>query len=293
MIEEIFTKCSLQESDIVVVPAPYENTVSGMKGTINGPKQIITELDTQIELYNPYIDKCLAKEKKIYLFPKLSLGLLKPKDMVEKVSKTIEEIVGLDKFFCMLGGEHTISLGSVKGLLKHYNVKDLSVLQIDAHLDSRDSTEDYEHFGRKITHSTVIRRIRDQGVNVVQVGIRNMSEKGKEYTKEFKDQIFDCPMVLTPKLVQKIINQITTPYVYLTIDVDGYKPSLMPETGTPEPGGLDWNGPLYLYEELCKQKTLVGFDVVEVAPFLLNNITAHNAALLTYYVMGWKYYQSK
>ncbi len=293
MMETFFSDCTLKQADIVVVQAPYELTAYGDKGTINGPKEIVNEMYDNIELHDYRTKRILAQEKKIYLLPELNIQNLEPEEMADFVGERIAELVESNKLFCMLGGEHTISLGGVKGVLDKYNPHIITVVQLDAHLDLRNDTSDYEQESRDIAHSTVMRRIRDLRVQTVHIGIRTEYKGEYEYIKQnnLEDKIFYCPIKYNKKTITKIMQQIKTPFVYLTIDVDAYDPSIMPETGTPEPGGItDWYGSLKLFEKICEQKELLGFDIVETSPSKENNITAHSAAVLAYQIMNYKFY---
>ncbi len=273
--------------EAVIIPIPYESTASGEKGTAEGPKEVIKQLTYQIEDYDRFIKTVTCEKVNITPLPELEVKNSKPEEMVEIVKKEVDKIKNTDKFPIILGGEHSVSIGAIKSLKEKY--KDLTVLQIDAHLDLRDDDSDYNiENPSKFAHSCVMRRARDLGCSTVQVGIRIMYSGELEYAKKEKilDRIFECPVKAKPK---DIIKKIGSKNVYLTIDVDGIDPSQMPGTGTPVQGGLDWYFTIKLLEKLFEKKNVVGADIVEVSPLPKNPLTERGAAQLVYHIIGFKY----
>jgi agmatinase len=191
----------------------------------------------------------------------------------------------MDKFPLLLGGEHAISIGSIEAVKNKYS--DLTVFQIDAHGDLRDDDSDYvKNSPSKYAHCCVMKRAIDAGCKTVQVGIRELYRGEIDYIRKNNLTVFQCPVHCTP---DEIISSVETEYVYLTIDADGFDPSVMPETGTPVAGGLDWYFTMSLLAKLFKSKNVVALDITEVSPFLPNNMTAKNAAQLAYSAAGYKF----
>jgi agmatinase len=242
-----------QKSKAAVFPVPYNSTTYWKSGTKEGPQAII-EASRHLELYDIETRRDVSKEG-IFTMP-----IMEPsKDSPEATMARIKEITGRlladGKFPLMLGGEHSITLGAVQAFKEKYS--DLSVLQIDAHADLRDEFE-----GTKYHHGAVIRRVRDLGVPVTQVGIRSISQEDAEYIEKEKiETVFMAPEIPLEKIIATLSDN-----VYITLDLDGLDPSIMPSTGTPEPGGLGWYETLNLIKEVAKNKNIVGADVVELDP---------------------------
>ncbi|MFC1637691.1 agmatinase, partial [Candidatus Margulisiibacteriota bacterium] len=182
-----------------------------------------------------------------------------------------------DKVPVILGGEHSITPLAVKAFSEHF--KDLSVLQLDAHADLRDS-----YLGRKDNHACVMRRVLEI-CPVVQAGIRNISTEGWEFAQK-SGQIKKIHWAEHLEAVEQITSQLSE-NVYITFDVDAFDPAIMPSTGTPEPGGLLWYEALDILKAVCRQKNVVGFDVVELAPQKGLSAPDFLCAKLIYKVMGY------
>jgi agmatinase len=175
---------------------------------------------------------------------------------VKGVENAIQnEVLSHGKIPFMLGGEHSITLGAVRAMRKKYS--DLSVLQFDAHTDLIDEIE-----GSRFSHACVMRRIQEEKIKTVQVGMRNYDTDIKAYIKRERCPVYDAPGLPKAKEVAKKL----TRNVYLTFDLDAFDPSIMPATGTPEPGGLYWNETIKFIEEISKHVNIVGADVVELMP---------------------------
>ena len=287
MKEGITTGNLKAKAEVVIIPVPYEATASGEKGAAEGPKAVIEALTYQIEDYDRFVKSNTCEKVNIKPIEELQVKDLQPEKVVEVVKKKVDEIKNSDKFPIILGGEHSVSIGAIKSLKEKY--KDLTVLQIDAHLDLRDDDSDYNiENPSKYSHCCVMRRARDLGCSTVQVGIRTIYSGELEYAKKEKilGTIFECPVKAKP---EDIIKKISSKNVYLTIDVDGIDPSQMPGTGTPVQGGLDWYFVIKLLEKLFEKKNVVGADIVEVSPLPNNRLTELGAAQLLYHIVGFKY----
>ena len=276
-----------EKPEAIIIPVPYEATNSGEKGTRKGPKAVIDMLANQIEDYDRFVKAVTYEKININPAEELKVEGLTPEEMVKTVKKEVDKIKNSDKFPVILGGEHSVSIGAIKSLKEKY--KDLTVLQIDAHLDLSDDNLDYNiENPNKFANCCVMRRARDIGCSTVQVGIRAVYSKEMEYIKKEKitNKIFECPIKVKP---EEIIKAIDSKNVYLTIDVDGIDPSHMPGTGTPVQGGLDWYFTIELLKKVFENKNVVGADIVEVIPLPNNPLTELGAAQLLYHIVGFKY----
>ncbi len=258
-----------EKSKFVVLPVPFDSTVFYRPGTRDGPSAII-DASRNMETYDMELK---ADPSKIGIF---TLDYLEPArgDVVEtlrRVEEVVKQILSDSKIPILLGGEHSISVGAVNAF-----GSDVDVLQIDAHADLRDSFE-----GSKHSHACTIRRIREKH-NAVQVGIRSISGDGARYAEKEKLDIYygrnHDPKKISSDLGDK---------VYITIDLDGLDPSIMPAVGTPEPGGLLWEETLDILRTVCNEKEVVGFDVVELCPIASQVRSDFLASLLTYKTIGY------
>jgi len=268
-----------EKPEAIIIPVPYEATASGEKGTAEGPKAVIHMLVDQIEDYDLITKDVPFKKIDFKPVEELPVRDSTPEEMVEAVKKEVDKIKDSDKFPIVLGGEHSVSIGAIKSLKEKY--EDLTVLQIDAHLDLRDDDSDYNlENPSKFAHSCVMRRARDFGCSTVHVGIRMAYSGEMEYVEKEKitDKIFECPIKAEPK---EILKAIDSKNVYITIDADGLDPAYMPGTGTPVQGGLEWYYTLELLKKIFEEKNVVGADIVEVSPLPNNPLTERGAAQLS------------
>lgn len=269
-----------EKAKFVVIPVPYEVTVSYGKGTNKGPEAIL-EASTQVETFDQEFLKDLSKKYGIYTakpISKADFGLY----------PLVKEVILDGKVPVVLGGEHSLTAYAVQAAASE--IKDLSVLHIDAHADLRDFYE-----GKKSSHACVVRRILETDIPCVQIGIRNIAEEEYLFAKktgQLKKMFFasDLAKLRTgadrKKMIKKIIGLLSK-NVYITFDVDGLDPSLIPATGTPEPGGLHWNDLMELTREVAKARNVVGFDVVELAPIKNFHSSDFAAAKFAYKMMNF------
>jgi agmatinase len=273
----IYPECSLRDAKFVVIPVPYDLTSTYQSGSRRGPAAII-EASTNMELY----DEELKKETYlagIHTTLPVAIDARGPKNMVNIVRKKISRIVGLNKIPVMLGGEHSITLGAVQAVIEKY--PKLTVLQFDAHADLRDSYQ-----GSPYNHACVARRI-SEICPLTQVGIRSMSKEEGEFLPQSKVKSYSADFLLDKKNWAETVCKDLRGDVFITIDLDVFDPSIMPATGTPEPGGLYWKDILHLLKLVSASCNIRGFDVVELAP--LPGIVAPDfmAAKLIYRTMGY------
>lgn len=280
-----------QNSQAVILPVPYDRTSSFGKGTDQAPPAIIAA-SPQIELYDSDLKCEPFKRFGIFTLPELSVKKLSPEKMILAVAKKYEQLLNDKKFVAMLGGEHSISPAVLKPLKKRY--PNLSVLQWDAHADLRDSYE-----GTKNSHACAMRRAYDVADNIVQVGIRSYCEEEAEFIKKkniaknfFSPRRFGFDSATKKRSIKEIVSKLSND-VYITIDLDGFDPSILPATGTPEPGGLGWYDCLDLMQAVFSQKNVVGFDVVELAPVPNFPASDFTAALLIYKMLAYKFLLKK
>lgn len=291
MIDKIINTKNIKEADVVILSVPYENGVSFMGGTSKAPKEILSCLNGNLELFDVELHCEPAKILKTAHKEIFGLQKLISEKALEKISSEYQKLFHDRKFVIMLGGEHTISFGALKAISKKENPKDITILQIDAHQDLRDNNSDYSENYEKFAHSCVMRRIHELGFPIVQVGIRTYSKYEYEYWQKNKKTItvFEWNKKEIP--IEKILGSIKTKKIYITVDADGFDSAYMPGTGTPVPGGLNWYYGLELIEKIIDKKELMGADIVEVSPQRDSVLTEFGAALICYKIMTHKFKQ--
>lgn len=277
-----------EEADVVLLGANYDVTSSFGKGADKGPMAIIDCLHTQVEFLERHTQTSPAEEIKIAYHDLGDLNHLSPEEMVEYVRSVHEHYFSLGKFVIVLGGEHSITNGPVQALARQGLAQSVTVVQIDAHLDLRDTDADFNDAPHgQYSHACVMRRVFENGFNMVHLGIRAYSSAERDFARENNLKIFEWGQGQKHSC-HDIINAIKTDKVYLTLDVDGIDPVHMPATGTPVQGGLSWD---YLYgflAELFKSKSVISADVVEVAPRAGDTLTEYGAAQLVYSLIAFK-----
>ena len=288
MVEKILSEYS-NKADVLLLGIEYDKTSSFGKGAEKGPKAILHCFDTQLELYERFTKWNPAKKLKISSFILSNLKNKKPELMVKEVSSEIRSRMDNYKLIISLGGEHSISIGIFDAWSKTKLKDQITILQIDAHLDLRDDDSDYSFNPSKFAHSCVMKRALDMGFKIVPVGIRAYADFEFKTAKVNNVTIFEWPCDENKKMIEKIINSIKTQNVYITLDVDGIDPAHMPATGTPVQGGLSWRFTLKLLKEVFAKKNVVGADIVEVAPKENEQLTEFGAAQLCYYMIALKF----
>ena len=267
---------------VIVVPFGLEKTVSYGGGTKNGPKEII-KASHQVELYD--------EELKCEPFKKIGIKTLKPVKIKNNINKAINQISEINKkildnklFPITLGGEHSITPGCIKPFVKKY--KKLTLLHFDAHADLRES-----YAGEKFSHASAIKRCIDyKNVSVVSFGIRNISSEEIPILNRNKKRINIYWAKDKKKWdLKKFKKLIKNQDVYITFDVDGFDSSIMPATGTPEPGGIYWDEALEIIKIACKNSRIVGADVNELAPIKGFNSYNFLVAKLVYKILSYKF----
>lgn len=295
MAESIINCSNPEQADVVILGAGYDRTSSFGKGADKGPEAIIGCLHSQIEFWDRHSKTCPRDQYKIAYVDLGNLNNLSPEDAVHQIRDFWRDYYRLGKFVVLLGGEHTVTNGALRAITEVTIVRELAdevvVVQIDAHLDLRDTDADFNDapFG-KLSHACVMRRARELEFKTVHVGIRAYSKEERDYVtyQMSRIQVFEWGHRI-PKISEIISGVGEGKKIYITLDVDGIDPSFMPATGTPVQGGLDWYYAFELLEELFWAKEVVGFDIVEVAPRPNNdNLTEYGAAQLLYSMLGFK-----
>ena len=268
---------------VVVVPFGLEKTVSYGGGTKNGPKEII-KASHQVELYD--------EELNYEPYKKIGIKTLKPFKIDKNINKALkkislinENILKKKKFPLVLGGEHSITPGCIIPFTKKF--KNICLLHFDAHADLRES-----YLGERYSHASAIRRCLDyKNVSLISFGIRNISEGEIPFLKKNSKRInifwAKDKKKWNLNTFKKMIKNKT---VYLTFDVDGFDSSIMPATGTPEPGGLFWNESLEIIKIAAKNSNIVGADINELSPIKGFNSYNFLVAKLAYKILAYKFH---
>ena len=264
----------IDEAKVVLIPVPYDGTSTWQKGADKGPDAFL-EASENMELYDIETRSEVYK-KGVYLAPAVTEDA-SPEKMVEAVYKTTKNYIAQDKFVTLFGGEHSISIGSIKAFSESF--ADLTVVQLDAHADLRP-----EYEGSKCNHACAMHEASKE-TNLIQVGIRSMDISETEHMDE--NQVY-FGHDLYEDWMDDAIGQMT-PNVFITIDLDAFDPSILPSTGTPEPGGLFWYETLEFLKLMFKKKNVVGFDIVELCPKEDEKSSDFLAAKLYYKMLSYKF----
>lgn len=274
-LDETFSK--YEGSNVLIIPVPYDGTSTWIKGADKGPEAIL-EASANMELYDIEYD---TEFYSVGIHTCEPLGpFSSPEEMSQKVYEHVKQHCS-EKYIALLGGEHSVSIGSIKAHSEAY--ADVTVLQLDAHSDLR---EEYE--GSKYNHACVMSRAKEW-CPIVQVGIR--SQCVEEIGTFNRDNMFYAHQIANNNYwIEDVIDRIKTKNVYITIDLDAFDPSIMPSTGTPEPGGLLWYDTLELLQQVHRKRNVVGFDVVELCPNEINKAPNFLAAKLVYKMIGYKFF---
>jgi agmatinase len=274
---------SLENSRIAIVPCPYEKTTSYGKGTSRGPRAIL-EASHYVEFFDEETKREVCFEQGIAVLRPLTFTKFTPQKSINLVYESIKHLITLKKFVVTLGGEHTIALAPVKAYTELIN--NLSILHLDAHSDLR---KEYE--GSKYSHASFAARVSEFTSKITQVGIRAQSKEEFEYAREKGIKTFYAYSIKEKGLMHLTSSIIDTlsKNVYITFDVDFFDPSIMPSTGTPEPGGFFWDETFKFLRDVIQYRNLVGFDVVELAPRKDFPFPDFLTAKLIYKILNYKF----
>ncbi|WP_417290379.1 agmatinase [Corallibacter sp.] len=273
-ISEEYSK--LDSSKIVLIPVPYDGTSTWQKGADKGPDAFL-DASENMELYDIETDTEVYKQG-VYLANAITENS-SPEAVVDAVHEMTKKYIKRNKFVTLFGGEHSISIGSIRAFNECFD--NLTVLQIDAHADLR---KEYE--GSKCNHACAVYEA-SQTTNLIQVGIRSMDIMEKTVMDEEKTY-FAHEMAVDDNWMDSAIDQMTD-NVFITFDLDALDPSIMPSTGTPEPGGLFWYETLEFLKQVFAERNVVGFDIVELCPNKIDKSSDFLAAKLYYKMLTYKF----
>ncbi|MCB0332899.1 MAG: agmatinase [Bdellovibrionales bacterium] len=267
-----------ETAEVCIIPAPFEASTSFGHGTSNGPAALIEasrniegyDVETQCEVFNVGIHTTAPLEGD------------SPQDFLNRLEKETERIVQAGKFPVILGGEHTITAAPIRALARFH--EEFSILQFDAHTDLRD-----EYEGNPLSHACVMARAKEcpKVRNVVAVGIRAMDISERENSIG-EDLFFDHVIESHPAWIDAVIERLA-PKVYITFDLDVFDTATMPSTGTPEPGGMGWFACMRLLQRVCREREVIGFDVVELMPLSMFKAPDFLAAKVVYKFLNYRF----
>lgn len=266
----------LENAKVVLIPVPYDGTSTWQKGADKGPEAFL-DASENMELYDIETDSEVYKEG-VYLADAVTEDS-SPEAMVEAVHATTKKFINKNKFVTLFGGEHSISIGTIRAFNECFN--NLTVLHIDAHADLR---KEYE--GSSCNHACAVHEA-SQNTNLVQVGIRSMDISEKS-SMNMDKVFFAHDMAVNEYWMDEVIDQLTG-NVFITFDLDAIDPSLLPSTGTPEPGGLFYYETLEFLKRVFTERNVVGFDIVELCPNENEKSSDFLAAKLYYKMLSYKF----
>lgn len=272
-------KSTYPASRVVLLPIPYEATTTYRHGTCRAPMAIL-DASVHMELYDDELQEETHRIG-IHTHPPLIVDDDDPEDALDKIERGVARLLMDGKFPVVLGGEHTLTIGVVRALLKFS--PSLHVLQLDAHADLRDRYQ-----GSSFSHACAMRRVREL-CPVVQVGIRSLSaEEADEAQKRGWNLHFAHQMAQDKRWAKEVIKSVGSP-LYITIDMDFFDSSQVPAVGNPEPGGFGWSETVRFLKEMISQRDLVGFDIVELCPQGGSTTSEFFAAKLIYRLIGYRF----
>ncbi|MDH3975870.1 MAG: agmatinase [Deltaproteobacteria bacterium] len=270
--------CNYEDCRVAILPIPYEGTVSYGGGTSKGPAALL-KASANLEYYDEELDQDTC-DIGIHTLPPVDIAAT-PAAMMENIREAALKPVKDGKFLCAIGGEHSVTKGILDALIEQRG-KDFGVLQLDAHADLRDKYDGSPH-----SHACIMRRVHDMGLPYAQAGIRSMSREDADFVKKNKRKIFFArDMQGDASWMDEILVGLPE-RIFITIDIDCLDPSIMPSTGTPEPGGLDWHTTTAFLKKVAQEKEVIGFDLVELAPIEGINAPDFLAAKLVYRLLGY------
>ncbi|GAA4275755.1 agmatinase [Aquimarina mytili] len=277
-IPEEFGK--LETAKIVLIPVPYDGTSTWQKGADKGPEAFL-EASENMELYDIETDSEVYKNG-IYLAEPVTLNAT-PEAMADAVHQETKRFIKKKKFVTIFGGEHSISIGTIRAFNEAFD--NLTVLHIDAHADLRKSYE-----GSSCNHACAVYEA-SQNTVLIQIGIRSMDIQEKS-VMDYDKTYFAHEMAMDDTWMDSAIEQMTN-NVFITFDLDAFDPSILPSTGTPEPGGLFWYETLDFLKLVFNEKNVVGFDIVELCPNKTDKSSDFLAAKLYYKMLSYKFYSNE
>jgi agmatinase len=273
------TTATFDSARVVILPVPLDRTTSYVPGTRNGPHEILVA-SSHMELWDEETETDIHSIG-IYTLPEMEFPYATMDEVVKEIRRVASELAKRDKFVVALGGEHAITGPLVAAVAARY--PGLSVLQIDAHADLRES-----FMGTPHNHACAMRRVLEYA-RCTQVGIRSLSPEEAAAAPTLPTEIFyDYNMRQNDDWIERVVDSLSET-VYITIDVDGFDPAIMPATGTPEPGGLSWYEGLALLRRVIEARKVVGCDIVELSPMPGNVAPNFTCAKLIYKILSYRF----
>jgi len=272
---------ALETARVVMIPVPYDRTASYQKGTAHGPNALL-EASTHMELWD---DELGLEPYTIGIHTTLPVSGNEdtPEAMIAKVEAATAKYLAMGKMPVVLGGEHSVSVGAIRAYYKKH--PGMSVVQLDAHGDLRDSFE-----GSTYNHACVLRRVVEAGIPTLQIGIRSICKEEAELIRDKRLAVVSAREFQEhPETALRMVDRLTDE-IYLTVDVDFFDPGIMPGTGTPEPGGPGWYETLSFLRELMRRRKLIGFDINELRPIEDEKSSDFLAAKLVYKILAYRFF---
>lgn len=273
---------AFETARVVVVPVPFDATTCYRPGTREGPQAII-DASRNLELYDTELRRSPC-EVGIHTLRAIEPIMGNAAAMTNRIEQVTGQLLDRGKFLATLGGDHSISIGVIRAFAARY--PGMSVLQIDAHTDLRDSYEE-----NPLSSATIMRRVLDVCGRTAQVGMRSISEPEMQLIEERGSPLWLASAIASQRFrgdrgwIDEVVTSLGDD-VYITFDIDAFDPSLVPGTGTPEPGGLGWYEVMDLLNAVAAQRTIIGFDVVELSPLVEGHVSPVVAAKLVYKLIG-------
>jgi agmatinase len=273
------TTTDFEHARVVILPIPLDRTTSYVPGTRNGPHEILVA-SSHMELWDEETETDVHSIG-IFTLPEMEFPFGSLDEVMAEIQRVASELANRDKFIVALGGEHAITGPLVAAVAARH--PGLSVLQIDAHADLRQT-----FMGSPHNHACAMRRVVEHA-RATQVGIRSLSTEEAAAAPTLPTTIFyDYKMRQDPDWMDRVVDSLTET-VYITIDVDGFDPAIMPATGTPEPGGLSWYEGLSLLRRVIERKKVIGCDIVELSPMPGNVSPNFFCAKLIYKILSYRF----
>ncbi len=266
---------SYEDARIHIIPVEMEKSVSYGGGTAAGPRAIL-EASLQLEAFD---GRVVPGQAGMYTHEPLQCQADEVEKDLEVIAAEVARVLQKNGLPVILGGEHTVTLGALKAIVD--SNKKIGVVQFDAHADLRDSYED-----NRLSHACVMRRVHEMGLPFVQIGIRSLSQEEFRFRRTHDIKSLDAADINTAGIPAEVLPWDFPEQIYITFDVDCFDAAIMPATGTPEPGGLTWYQSIDLLQRVCANRTVCGFDVVELAPIPTMHAPDFTAAKLVYKLIG-------
>jgi agmatinase len=277
---------SYDRARVAILPIPYEATTTYRQGCKNGPAALLAASD-QLEYYDEELDREICFEVGIHTHAPIAdtrHNEVTAEEMLAATQNAIAHLVADRKFVIAVGGEHSITAGIVAGYRQAYPDEPFTVVQIDAHGDLRNEYEGSIH-----NHACVMHRILDMGLPTVQIGIRSICKEEAQLIRDRQIPVFWARETAANRdWIDRAIAAISTDKVFLTIDLDGIEPTLIPGVGTPQPGGIGWYDLLEFLRRVFVTHSVIGCDIMELAPIVDSVVSEFTAATLAYKLIGYQ-----